>query len=187
MNGVPMQNEGDGIQKARESFTGKTLTESQADIVVGLTAIIERHIHGSGSFREPLTDYAHAFARSEKFDAMKGEMIIRDMYTARFGRTMNATREVLLENAKNLPEASNEQALQAARQTLGAISHGETEPFFKAYDREGSTLARSLNITETAAKHLMTESYRAVEGRELYETGKALEKNTIDPRSRRPD
>ena len=83
-----------------------------------------------------MTDYAHAFARSEKFDAMKGETIIRDVFTAQYGRTMNATRETLLEREKNLPEDTPELALQSARQTLEAISTGETEPFYKAYDRE---------------------------------------------------
>jgi len=182
MNDANMQRNDEGIRKARESFTGRNLTEAQTDIVAGLTGIINRHIQKTGSFREPLTDYAHAFARSEKFDAMKGEMIIRDFYTARYGRTMNATREALLENEKNLPETAREQALQASRQTLDAISKGETQPFYKAYDREGCALARSLNITESGAKHLMSESYREVEGRELYETGKALEEKYHRPR-----
>jgi len=182
MNEVVAQSDRDGIRKARESFTGQNLTESQTDIVAGLTGIIDRHIQKTGSFREPLTDYAHAFARSEKFDAMKGEMIIRDFYTARYGRTMNATREALLENEKILPETAREQALQSARQTLDAISQGETEPFYKTYDREGSGLARSLNITERGAKNLMTENYRTVEGRELYETGKALEEKYHRPK-----
>ena len=166
----------------RESFVGKSLTEAQCDIAMGVAGIIDRHIQKTGSFREPLTDYAHAFARSEKFDAMKGETIIRDVYAERYGRTMNATREALLENEKNLPEQAHDQALHSARQTLEAISSGDTEPFYKAYDREGSALAKTLSITESAAKSQMTESYRSVEGRELYETGKALEEKYHRPR-----
>jgi hypothetical protein len=81
----------------RESLVGKSLTEAQCDIAMGVAGIIDRHIHKTGSFREPLTDYAHAFARSEKFDAMKGETIIRDVYAAQYGRTMNTTREALRE------------------------------------------------------------------------------------------
>lgn len=177
----------DNEQKAqtasvRECFVGKSLTEAQCDIAIGVAGIIDRHIQKTGSFREPLTDYAHAFSRSEKFDAMKGETIIRDVYAARNGRTMNAMREALLENEKNLPEQARERALQSARQTLEAISKGETEPFYKAYDREGSNLARSLRITESAAKSQMTESYRSVEGRDLYETGKELEEKHHRPR-----
>ena len=182
MNEVLTPNAQHRIKEARDSFTGRNLTDSQFDIAVGLAGIIDRHIHKTGSFREPLTDYAHAFARSEKFDAMKGEVIVRDIYAARYGRTMNATREALLENEKNLPETAREQALQAARNIEGLIRDGETMPFYKAYDHEGSNLARSLSITENGAKHLMTESYRAVEGRELYETGKALEEKHHRPK-----
>jgi hypothetical protein len=36
-------------------------------------------------------------------------------------------------------------------------------------------LAPTLNFTESGAKQLMVEVYRAIEGRELYETGKELE------------
>ena len=169
-------------QAVLKSFQGQNLTDAQTDIAMNLESIINRHIHKTGSFREPLTDYAHAFARSEKFDAMKGETIIRDVFAAQYGRTMNAMREALLEREKTLPEDTPEMALQSARQTLEAISTGETEPFYKAYDREGAALARSLSITENAAKALMSESYHAVEGRELYATGKELEEKYHRPR-----
>lgn len=168
--------------RVRESFVGKSLTQAQCDIAMGVAGIIDRHIQKTGSFRDPLTDYSHAFARSEKFDAMKGETIIRDVYAAQFGRTMNATREALLENERQIPAEAHEQALQAARQTLEAISSGETEPFYKAYDREGGSLAKTLKITESAAKSQMTESYRSVEGREFYDTGKELEEKHHRPR-----
>jgi len=171
------------IQNLRDSYIAKTLTESQYAIAVGVANVINYHIQKTGSFRDALTDYAHAFARSEKFDAMKGEMIIRDVYTEQYGHTMNAAREALLENAKKLPETACEQALQAARKTLDTISKGETEPFYKAYDREGSALARTLNITESGAKQLMVEYYRAIEGRELYETGKELEEQHHKPKT----
>lgn len=171
------------IQNVRDSYIAKTLTESQCDIAVDVASIINRHIQKTGSFRETLTDYAHAFARSEKFDAVKGEVIIRDVFTAQYGQTMNAAREALLENEKNLPETSREQAVHAARKTLDSIAQGETEPFYKAYDREGSALARALNITESGAKQLMVENYRAIEGRELYETGKELEEQHHKPKA----
>lgn len=182
MNDAITQSDREGIRKARESFSGQNLTEFQADIVAGITGILDRHIHKTGSFKEPLRGFANEFARYEKFDTMKADTIIRDFYAARYGRTMNATRTALLENEKSLPETAREQALQAARQTLDGISQGENEPFYKTYDREGCVLARSLNISENGAKHLMTESYRAVEGRELYETGKALEEKYHRPK-----
>ena len=160
----------------RNSYIGRTLTESQWDIATDVARIINRQIQKTGSFREALTDYAHAFSRSEKFDAAKGEIIIRDVFAAQYGQTMNALRETLVNNEKNLPESAREQAIQSARQTLDSIAKGETEPFFKAYDRESNKLALALNITESGAKKIMVESYRAIEGRELYESGKELEK-----------
>lgn len=159
----------------RNSYIGRTLTESQLDIATDVARIINRQIQKTGSFREALTDYAHAFSRSEKFDAAKGEIIIRDVFAAQYGQTMNALRETLVNNEKNLPESAREQAIQSARQTLDSIAKGETEPFFKAYDRESNKLALALNITESGAKKIMVESYRAIEGRELYESGKELE------------
>jgi hypothetical protein len=159
----------------RNSYIGRTLTESQWDIATDVARIINRQIQKTGSFREALTDYAHAFSRSEKFDAAKGEIIIRDVFAAQYGQTMNALRETLVNNEKNLPESAREQAIQSARQTLDSIAKGETEPFFKAYDRESNKLALALNITESGAKKIMVESYRAIEGRELYESGKELE------------
>ncbi len=170
------------IANARNSYIAKTLTESQWDIAADVASIINRQIQKTGSFREALTDYAHAFSRSEKFDAAKGEVIIRDVFSAQYGLTMNALRESLLNNEKNLPESAREQAIQSARQTLDSIAQGETEPFFKAYDRESNRLAQALNITESCAKKFMVESYRAIEGRELYETGKALEEQYHQPK-----
>jgi hypothetical protein len=166
----------------RNSYIGKTLTESQWDIATNVASIINRQIQKTGSFREALTDYAHAFSRSEKFDAAKGEVIIRDVFSSQYGLTMNALRETLLNNEKNLPESARESAIQSARQTLHSIAKGETEPFFKAYDRESNKLALALNITESGAKKIMVESYRAIEGRELYEIGKALEEQHHKPK-----
>lgn len=170
------------VANARNSYIAKTLTESQWDIATDVASIINRQIQKTGSFREALTDYAHAFSRSEKFDAAKGEVIIRDVFSEQYGLTMNALRESLLNNEKNLLESAREQAIQSARQILDSIAQGETEPFFKAYDRESNRLAQALNITESGARKCMVESYRAIEGRELYETGKALEEQYHKPK-----
>ena len=148
------------VANARNSHIAKTLTESQWDIAADVASIINRQIQKTGSFREALTDYAHAFSRSEKFDAAKGEVIIRDVFTAQYGQTMNALRETLLNNERTLPESARESAIQSARQILHSIAQGETEPFFKAYDRESNKLAQELNITESGAKKIMVESYR---------------------------
>ncbi|MCP4933238.1 MAG: hypothetical protein GY927_03320 [bacterium] len=134
----------------------------------------------SGSFREKLTDYAHAFARSQKF-AMKGESILRDMFKERYGETMNHMREGLLERENTLRDVGQEQALHHARSIEGMIKNGETMPFYQAYDRAAVDMAKQYNITERGAKEMMKTIYREVEGVELYETGKAAEKSHHAP------
>jgi len=103
------ENDQMNLYEARNSFTGKTLTSSQFDEAWAVADIMKRGIGKTGSFREKLTDYAHAFARSEKFDAMKGETIIRDIYAARYGQTMNQTREGYLERENTLRESGKDQ------------------------------------------------------------------------------
>jgi len=48
---------------ARENFSGRLLTEPQFDEAMAITGIIEREIQRTGTFKEKLGDYAHAFAR----------------------------------------------------------------------------------------------------------------------------
>ena len=52
------------LAAARQSFTGKSLSNAQFDTAVALSIVVNRELSRSGKFREVLTDYAHAFARS---------------------------------------------------------------------------------------------------------------------------
>ncbi|MCF6277209.1 MAG: hypothetical protein L3J16_00450 [Anaerolineales bacterium] len=167
--------------EARQSFTGKALSDSQFDESWALAEIMHRGIRKSGSFREKLTDYSHAFTRSEKFDQMKGETIIRDQFKARYGETMNQMRENLKSREANIPLSGHEQALDHARMIGPLIRDGDTMPFYRAHDVAGGALAEKLNITEAGAKRLMSDAYSKNEGRELYEIGKALEKQFHQP------
>jgi len=165
--------------EVRQSNTGRKLSGSQSDESKSVAEIINRGIRKNGKFREKLTDYSHAFARGEKFDAMKAEMIIRDQFKAQYGETMNQMRLGLKDRQENLPETAGRDALEYARMIEPLIRDGETMPFYRAYDYVGGALAEKLNITETGAKELMTNAFREIEGRELYEFGKALEKKFI--------
>ncbi len=167
--------------EARQSSTGKALSDSQFDESWALAEIMHRGIRKSGSFHEKLTDYSHAFARSEKFDQMKGETIIRDQFKARYGETMNQMREKLKAREADIPLSGHEQALDHARMIETLICDGKTMPFYRAHDYAGGALAERLNITEAGAKRLMSDAYSKNEGRELYETGKALEKQFHQP------
>ncbi|MEM7427863.1 MAG: hypothetical protein AAF441_17350 [Pseudomonadota bacterium] len=163
------------IALARESFSGRTLTEGQFKEAWAITGILDQEIQRTGSFRDKLTDYSHAFARSEKFDALRGETILRDLYSARTGQTMNQVREGLLEREKCLPQDAQARALQAANSIEQMIKEGRTQPFYKAYDTAAIKLAGELKITQSGAKELMKEAYRTAHNRGLYETGKEVE------------
>ncbi len=176
-----IENDKNRTTEARQSFTGKNLSDSQFDESWALAEIMHRVIRKSGSFREKLTDYSHAFARGEKFDAMKGEIIIREQFKARYDETLNQMREKLKAREANIPVSGHEQALDYARMIEPLIRNGETMPFYRAFDQVGGALAEKLNITESGAKVLMSNTYSKNEGRELYETGKALEKKFHEP------
>ena len=120
----------------RRYRTGKNLTDSQFDESWALAGIMERSIRSAGTFHEKLTDYAHAFARSERFDAVKGEMIIRDIFKARYEQTMNQMREGLIERESQLKAVCGDQALAHARNIEKLIAEGETMPFYRAYGED---------------------------------------------------
>ena len=54
-------------------------------------------------------------------------------------------------------------------------------PFYRAYDHAAVSMAEQHNITETGAKEMMKTAYRETAGKELYDTGKELEKAHHEP------
>lgn len=170
------------IAEARRSFTGKTLTDAQFDESWQLAGIVARGIRRTGTFKEKIADYAHAFARTEKFDAMKGETIIRDIFKARYGKSMNEMREALMEREAAVREQAKPEALTQTRAIEQMIRDGETMPFYRAYDTQARALSERFDITEAGAKSLMKESYREAEGRDLYETMKKTEETYHRPK-----
>lgn len=180
-NGSTMTEYQQAIAAAKESFSGKTLTESQFNEAWAISKIIHQEINKRGTFREKLTDYSHAFARSEKFDAMRAENILRDVYGGRYSQSMNHTREALMAKENALaatPDTQSEtqvHALKSAEAVEGLIKEGRTQPFYKAYDIASQKLASKLKITQTGAKALMQAAYKAQHDRDLYDQGKEVE------------
>ncbi len=163
------------IQAARTSYSGRTLTQNQFKEAWAIAGIVNREIHKTGSFREKLTDYAHAYARAERFDALRGETILRDIYTARYEQSMNRTREALMAREEALPDTARARALTCAETIGELIRQAPTQPFYQAYDRAAVSLAKELTITQSGAKTLMKETYQATHNRDLYEAGKEIE------------
>ena len=170
-----------GVAKGRESFSGRMLTNRQFDDAMAITGILEREIKATGKFKEKLSDFAVAFARTEKFDVMKAETIIRDLYKARTGETMNQTREKLMDREAALTDQEKHGAYKQAKEVGQMIEHGNKMSFHRAYAHVASDFANELGITDVAAKTLMKEAMQSVEGRDLYEWGKEQEEKYYRP------
>lgn len=163
------------VMMGRESFSGRLLTDPQFYDAMVITCIIEREIHKSGAFKEKLGDYAYAFARTEKFDVMKAETILRDLFKARTGMTMNDMREKLADREEKLSKQEKSLALEFAHAVGTMIHQGDKINFNRAYAHQAQQLAAELQITDAGAKRLMNDMFDAAEDRDLYEWGKEME------------
>lgn len=165
----------DPTQAARETFNGRGLTETQFQKAWAISSILHAEIQARGTFKEALTDYTHVFSRGEKFDAMRGEAILRDIFGGRYGQTMNQVREGLKAAEDALPETARERALTCAETIEELIQAAPTQPYYKAHDRAVVSLSTELGITQSSAKTLMSEAFEAKHGKELYAHGKEVE------------
>ena len=181
MNNYYDPKESERVAQARESFSGRLLTDGQFTEAMAITGILENEIRKSGTFKEKLGDYAHAFARTEKFDVVKAETTLRDLFKTRTGQSMNQMREALMEREQELPENAPDQAKQATRDIRDMIKEGDKMPFYRAYDHQAAALASDLGITNNGAKRLMTETFRSEADGELYDWGKELEDKYYRP------
>lgn len=173
--------EKDRVMEARESFSGRLLTDPQFDESMAITGIIEREIKKSGAFKDKLGDYAYAFARTEKIDAGKAETVLRDLFKARTGQSMNQMREALAEREAKIAEPDRKLAYDFALAVGDMIEKGDKINFNRAFAHQGQELANELGITDAGAKRLMKEEFKAAEGSELYDWGKELEERFYRP------
>lgn len=195
----------DGITQARQSFSGRLLSDAQFEEAVAVTGILERQIKSSGSFKEKLTDYSYAMARSERKDAIKIESRVRDIFKARTGFTMNEMREGLLQRERELfgtpaqqPALSNDftaaeavpgavsdeqkaRAYKAANDVGQMVSEGTLLTFNRAVSYEAAILATELNITDAGAKRFMKDAFMETENRDFWEWGKELDNEYFQP------
>ncbi|MGE0279578.1 MAG: hypothetical protein AB7P20_03045 [Rhizobiaceae bacterium] len=173
--------ENDRLVEARESFSARLLSDAQFDEAIVITGIVEREIKKSGSFKEKLADYAYAFARTESFDAAKSEGILRDLFKARTGQTMNQMREQLAEREEKLTPVQKRGAYQYAEAVGEMIQNGDKISFYRAYAHCGKAFAEDLGITHAGAKRLIKEEFQAAGKGDFYEWGKAIEEQFYRP------
>lgn len=174
--------------EARMSFSGRLLTDRQFDDAMAITGIIERRIEETGTFKDCLNDFTNALARTERFDAMKADSIIRDLFKIRTGMTMNEKREGLMEretklfDRKNNPaEAERQKAHQAALEAGKTVETGNKITFHRALNFESVQLAGELDVTHVAAKKLIQQSFEETENRPLREWGDELDEKHYRP------
>lgn len=168
-------------EAARQSFSGRRLTDSRFNEASHIAGIIQGEIQKSGSFIEKLTDYSHAFARNAKFDAGRAEIMVRDVFTAGYGQSMNKMRETLLRREETVRESASDQALHHAHSIGPKVQQSPTMPYYMALDQAAVSMAHQHSITETGAKKIMSEVFEAAEGRPLREVGKELEERHHKP------
>ncbi|SDU42410.1 hypothetical protein [Stappia sp. ES.058] len=169
------------VAAARESFSGRLLTNSQFDEGMTITGIIEQEIKKSGVFKEKLQDFSFAYARTEKFDQMKAETIVRDLFKARTGMTMNQMRERLKANEEALTPEQKSGAVIYARAVEPMVRDGNKISFHRAAAHQAQDMAANLDITELGAKRLMSEAFKLQQGRDFYEWGKDLDTQYYRP------
>jgi len=174
-------NEKERVASARESFSGRLLTDAQFGEAMAITGIIEREIKRAGAFKEKLGDYAHAFARTERFDAMKAETILRDLFKERTGQTMNQMREGLIEREQAITDDQRQQAYQYACDIGDMMQQGNKLTFHRACASQAQTLAGEMGVTDVAARRIMSEEFNAAEGSQLHEWGKELDEQFYRP------
>jgi hypothetical protein len=181
MNNVYAPKENERVAAARESFSGRLLTDRQFDDAMTITGIIEREIKSSGAFKDKLGDYAFAFARSEKFDAVKSESILRDLFKERTGQTMNQMREELAKREEAITDDHRAQAYSQACAIGELMEHGVKMSFHRAYAHQAQQLGEQIGVTDACAKRLMREEFATIENVELQVWGKELDEQFYRP------
>ncbi|MGH1464137.1 MAG: hypothetical protein ACRBBQ_02135 [Cognatishimia sp.] len=160
---------------ARQSFTGSGLSESQFEMAKSLGGVMHAGIWKDGDFFKRLKKHSEAFADTQKFDEKRAEIIIRDIYTAYHGHSMNALREELRNSHTVLQEASEDVAQPHVQAVKHHIKDGKTMSYAAALDTQAVAMSRRFRITENAAIAMMHESNERETGRNLTEIGKELE------------
>lgn len=169
------------VAAARESFSGRLLTDRQFEDAMSITGIIEREIKNSGAFKDKLSDYAYAFARSEKFDATRAESVLRDLFRELTGQTMNQMREELTGREQPLTEDQRAQAYSYACGIGDLMENGVKLSFHRAYAHQAHEYAGQLGVTDAFAKRAMREEFQAAEEMDIFDWGRELEERFYRP------
>lgn len=148
-------------------------------------------IQETGKFIDCLGDFAGALARTERFDIMKANSIIRDQFKIITGVTMNQMRKALMENEQKLfdrennpAEGERQKAYMAANEAGRMVKEGNKMSFHRAFAHEAAQLATELNITDVGAKKFINEVFEETENQPFRKYGKELDEKYFRPQIR---
>jgi hypothetical protein len=180
--------EAERVAEGRDSFSGRIMSDRQYHDVIAVTGIIERRIQEQGKYKDTKNDFVNALARTERFDVMRANTIIDDLFRIRTGMTMKQMMDGLIEkeralfNRENNPaEAERSQAYEAALEVGDMVETGKMMSVNRAYAHVAANLAGQLGITHVGAKILISESFEETEGQPLREWLKDLDREYFKP------
>lgn len=172
----------EGVQRSRESYSGRIMSEPHFNECQMITCIIEQEIQSTGRFKEVLNEYSAAFAHTKQnLSVVNAEKIIRDFFKERTGLSMNELRESFVRREENLTDEQRNAAFPYATEVGTMIEEGDKISFHRAFSHQAKDYATKLNITDLGAKRIMSEQFEAVQGEKFYDWGKAKEKEFYRP------
>ena len=170
------------VSSARESFSGRLLSDPDFDEAMLITCIMEKEIQKTGRFDEKLNEYSAAYAHTRKnLSTVKAEKIIRDLFKERTGMWMNDVRKVFVQREDSLTETQKRAAFPYASEIGPMIEKGNKISFHRAFSHQAKSCAMELNITDLGAKRIMSAQFEAVKGEKLYDWGKDHETRFYKP------
>lgn len=170
------------VKNARESYSGRLLSDPHFNEAMMNTGIIEKNIQATGKFKEVLNEYSAAFAHTKQnLSVVNAEKIIRDLFKERVGLSMNELREAFQKREEKLTEEQKNAAFPYAKEVGTMIEEGNKISFSRAFAHQAKDYATKLNITDLGAKRIMSEQFEAVQGEKFYDWGKAKENEFYRP------
>lgn len=170
------------VKSARESYSGRLLSDPHFNKAMMNTGIIEKNIQATGKFKEVLNEYSAAFAHTKQnLSVVNAEKIIRDLFKERVGLSMNELREAFQKREEKLTEEQKNAAFPYAKEVGTMIEEGNKISFSRAFAHQAKDYATKLKITDLGAKRIMSEQFEAVQGEKFYDWGKAKENEFYRP------
>jgi len=165
----------------REHFSARLLRDDTFQDVMAITEIMEHEINRTGKFKEKLSEYSIALARGEKFDTMKAEGIIRDLFKERVGVSMNQMREQLVKHEETYTDADQQRTVRMPNEIKTLMEQHHKMTFQRAFSQKASELGIELGVTDHRAKTLIRNEFEQANDGKFYDYGKSLDESIYRP------